>query len=75
MPIKSIEGLDKQGLNNYEAVIIAAQHARYLNTKRLQALERLEEDPSIDIDARKITAVALKDVLSGKVKFSRSDSM
>lgn len=75
MPIKSIEGLQKQGLNSYEAVIIAAQHARHLNTMRLQALERLEEDPSIDIDARKITAVALKDVLSGKVKFSRSDSM
>ncbi|MBD3331785.1 DNA-directed RNA polymerase subunit omega [candidate division GN15 bacterium] len=70
-----IEELEKIGLNNYEAVIVAAQHARYLNTKRLERLQMLEEDPSLDIDARKITAVALKDVLDGKVKFVRSDSM
>lgn len=75
MPIKSTQDLRKLGLNNYEAVIVASQHARFLNTERLAALERLEEDPSIDIDARKITAVALRDVLAGKVKFSRSDSM
>ncbi len=75
MPIKSTQELNKQGLNAYEAVIIAAQHARSLNSRRLRQLERLEEDPSIDIDARKITAVALKDVLAGRVKFSRPDSM
>lgn len=71
----SIESLEKLGLNRYEAVIIAAQHARFLNTKRLRQLELMEQDPSIDIDSRKITMKALKEVLEGKVKFERTDSM
>ena len=70
-----IEQLEKLSLNQYEAVIVASQHARRLNAKRLQQLEQMEEDPSIDIDSRKITAVALRDVLDGRVKFKRSDSM
>lgn len=70
-----IEELKKLNLNQYEAVIVASQHARRLNARRLQQLEQMEEDPSIDIDSRKITAVALRDVLDGKVKFKRSDSM
>ena len=71
----SIESLEKLGLNRYEAVIVASQHARFLNTKRLRQLELMEQDPSIDIDSRKITMKALKEVLDGKVKFERSDSM
>lgn len=70
-----LEELEKLGINTYEAVIIASQHSRGLNAKRLKQLEHLEEDPSIDLDTRKITAVALKDVLDGKVKFTRDDSM
>ena len=71
----SIESLEKQGLNRYEAVIVAAKHARFLNTKRLRQLELMEQDPSIDIDSRKITMKSLKEVLDGKVKFNRTDSM
>lgn len=71
----SAEDLMTVGLNRYEAVIVASQHARYLNTQRLLALDRLEEDPTVDIDSRKITMVALKDVLEGRVKFGRPDSM
>jgi len=71
----SIEALEKLGLNRYEAVIVASQHARFLNTKRLRQLELMEQDPTIDIDSRKITMKALKEVLEGKVKFERSDSM
>lgn len=71
----SIEALEKLGLNRYEAVIVASQHARFLNTKRLRQLELMEQDPSIDIDSRKITMKSLKEVLDGKVKFERSDSM
>ncbi len=70
-----IEELEKLGLNRYEAVIVAAQHARHLNTKRLKKLAQMEENPDVDIDPRKITMVALKDLLEGKVKFTRSDSM
>jgi DNA-directed RNA polymerase omega subunit len=75
MQLFSIEGLEKLGLNKYEAVIVAAQHARHLNTQRLKALEKLEEDPSVDIEGRKITMLALRDLLDGKVKFDRKDSM
>ena len=71
----STQELEKLGLNAYEAVIVAAQHARQLNADRLAALERMEEDPDIEIDARKITMVALRDVLSGKVKFERGGSI
>ena len=70
-----LEELAKMHLNRYEAVIVAAQHARHLNTQRLKKLEQMEEDPSVSIDSRKITMVALKDLLAGKVKFTRSDSM
>ncbi|MFH1686574.1 MAG: DNA-directed RNA polymerase subunit omega [bacterium] len=75
MAIFPIERITDQGLNKYEAVIVAAQHARQLNTRRLQALERLEEDPDIEVEPRKITMLALRDVLDGKVKFDRGDSM
>lgn len=70
-----VEDLTKIKLNRYEAVIVAAQHARGLNTRRLRALEMLEENPTVDIDARKITMVALKDLLEGRVKFTRPDSI
>ena len=75
MGIFSIEDLDKLHLNSYEAVIVASQHARRLNLKRLAQLERMEENPEIDIETRKITMLALKDVLDGKVKFTRVDSI
>ena len=70
-----IEDLAKLDLNTYEAVIIASQHSRSLNAKRLAKLEQMEEDPGVSIESRKITAVALQDVLDGKVKFRRTDSM
>ncbi len=70
-----LEELEKLNLNRYEAVIVAAQHARHLNAQRLRKLEQMEENPEVDIDSRKITMVALKDLLEGRVKFTRSDSM
>ncbi len=75
MPIHTVEGLLELELNLYEAVIVASQHARLLNSKRLAQLERMGEDPSVDLETRKITAVALQDVLDGKVKFKRPDTM
>ena len=75
MPIHTVVGLPELELNLYEAVIVASQHARILNSKRLAQLERMGEDPSVDLETRKITAVALQDVLDGKVKFKRPDTM
>lgn len=72
LPVDDVSAL---GLNRYEAVIVASQHARNLNNKRLRSLEKMEENPQVEIEVRKITMVALKDLLEGKVKFTRSDSM
>jgi len=66
-----IEEIEKMSLNRYEAVILASKHARKLNTKRLTLLEQMEENPEIDIDSRKITMVALADLVEGRVKFQR----
>jgi len=69
-----IEKLDQITENRYEAVLVAAKHARHLNAKRLAKLARLEEGSAdVDIEARKMTAVALREVLEGKVKFERAD--
>lgn len=72
LPVDEVVAL---GLNRYEAVIVASQHARNLNNKRLRSLEKMEENPAVEIEVRKITMVALKDLLEGRVKFTRSDSM
>jgi DNA-directed RNA polymerase omega subunit len=76
MPVyQPIERLDQITENRYEAVLVAAKHARHLNTKRLAKLARLEEGTvDVDIEARKMTAVALREVLEGKVKFERADT-
>ena len=75
MALVSIENLSKVTRNRYEAVIVAAQHARHLNSQRLAKLELLgDAEVEVDIEARKITMVALKDLLDGKVNFERSDT-
>lgn len=71
----NVENVDKVTRNRYEAVIVAAQHARHLNSLRLAKLKRLnEEDTGSDIESRKITMVALRNLVEGKVKFERKDS-
>ncbi len=71
----NVENVDKVTRNRYEAVIVAAQHARHLNALRLAKLKRLnEEDTGSDIESRKITMVALRNLVEGKVKFERKDT-
>ena len=74
MPYLPMDDVDKVTENRYEAVIVAAQHARRLNSLRLAKLEELEEDAEVDTEDRKITMVALKDLVDGKVNFARSDT-
>jgi len=76
MPYFPIDDLEKVTVNRYEAVIVAAQHARQINSKRLAKLNAAIEagaEVEFDMEARKITMVALKDVMDGKVKFNRTD--
>ncbi len=75
MQLTNIEDVDKMTSNRYEAVIVAAQHARHLNAQRLSKLAQAQEGGIADIEVRKITMVALRDLIEGKVKFERSDTM
>jgi DNA-directed RNA polymerase omega subunit len=74
MPIVPTDDFKKLSCNRYEAVIVAAQHARHLNMQRLASLEKMEEGGTVDIEARKITMVALKELLEGKIQFERPKS-
>jgi len=67
----SFEEVDKIAINRYEAVLIAAQRARQINSMRLAQLERMAED-DVTIDGRKVTTIALQDLATGKVKFRRN---
>lgn len=66
----SFEELDRIVENRYEAVLIASQRARQINSLRLAQLERMSEE-NITIDGRKVTTMALQDLSAGKVKFRR----
>ncbi len=70
MPKFSFEEIDKVTRNRYEAVLIASQRARQINSLRLAQLERMAEE-DVTIDGRKVTSLALMDVMEGKVKFRR----
>lgn len=77
MPYTPIDNLEKVTVNRYEAVIVAALRARQINTKRLIKLAAIVEaggEVEFDMDARKITMVALKELMDGKVKFDRADT-
>ncbi len=69
-----IDDLEKVTQDRYAAVIVASQHARHRNAVRLAKFQQLEEGMAeVDIEARKMTAVALRELMEGKVKFERSD--
>jgi len=67
----SFEDIDKISRNRYEAVLIAAQRARQINSMRLAQLERMGEE-EVSIDGRKVTSIALHDLAAGKIKFKRN---
>lgn len=64
--------VDKVTRNRYEAVLIAAKRARRINSHRLAQLERMVEE-EVNIDARKVTSIALKELSEGLVKFKRTN--
>jgi len=67
----TFEDVDKLTRNRYEAVLVAAQRARRINSMRLAQLERMAEE-DVTIDGRKVTSIAIQDLASGKVKFKSS---
>ena len=64
-----MDKLDDITLNHYEAVIAAAKRARMINTKRLAQLEMMTEDAEVDIDYRKVTSIALEQLLNDRIKY------
>ena len=64
-----MSNLDDITLNHYEAVLVASKRARLINVKRLQQLEMMNEDSEYNIDYRKVTTVALEDLLTAKIKY------
>jgi len=67
-----MEEIDKITKNRYEAVLIAAQRARQINSHRQAQLERMVEE-EVNIDTRKVTSIALQDLSEGTVKFKRNN--
>jgi DNA-directed RNA polymerase omega subunit len=67
-----LDELDKVTRNRYETVLIASQRARQINVIRLAKLEMLTRDNAdkIEIDGRKVTAIALEDFLAGKIRYN-----
>jgi len=68
----NFDEVDKLTRNRYEAVLIAAQRARHINSHRLLLLERMAEE-AVEIDGRKVTSIAMQDLSDGKVKFIRRE--
>ena len=68
-----IEPIDDHTRNRYEAVIVASRRARQINSHRLKLLEMMLEDSDVEIDGTKITTLALRDVMAGKVKYKTPD--
>lgn len=73
MSYTPITEVDKYTRNRYEAVIVTSRRARQINTHRLKLMEMLQENSDVEIDGTKITTLALRDVISGKVGFTRPD--
>jgi len=67
------EDLDKVTTNRYEAVIVTSRRARHLNSKRLATLARMENNPELELETRKITGIAMKDFVEGKVNYTKPD--
>ena len=67
----NFEEVDKITRNRYEAVLVAAQRARQINSLRLALLERMAEE-NVDIDGRKVTSIAMQDLSDGKINFKRT---
>jgi len=62
--------------NRYKSVLVASLRARQLNAIRLAKLEMLTKENAdrIEIDGRKVTALALKDCVEGKVRMKSENN-
>jgi DNA-directed RNA polymerase omega subunit len=69
----SLEDFRKFTTNRFEAIIVAAKHARKVNEILIQK-EEMAQGEEIKPRMEKIVTLALKEVLEGKIKFERPKS-
>ncbi len=70
MVMRSLEPLDRQAKNRYEAVLIAAARARQINNEKIAAEERGDEQ-AIEMKKIKVAPHALAELLDGEIEFER----
>ncbi len=57
--------------NEYEAVLLAAKLARKINARRVVQKENTPVEELGKLDQRKVTSIALDELISGRVKYER----
>jgi DNA-directed RNA polymerase subunit K/omega len=73
MYLDATEKFDKLYKNRYQAVILAAKHARRLNLERVRENPEGEPETTPEEKPLKVVTQALKDVLEKKVEFERTE--
>lgn len=68
--VEDVDEIEKVADNRYAAVLLAAKWSRKLNSER-KAKEELAEEPVPKPSEPKVTTLALKDLLEGKIKFEK----
>ncbi|MCP4632682.1 MAG: hypothetical protein GY855_07125 [candidate division Zixibacteria bacterium] len=73
MRLISSDDIKKVCSTNYEAVLIASQYARKLNSARIanEQVETMEDNEANEKPALKVTSQALYDLIDNKIKFSK----
>ncbi len=61
--------------NEYEAVLAAAKLARKINALRVAAKEQLPPEEFNKMDQRKVTTLALEDLIQGKARIERKEAV
>jgi len=70
MVLRSLDPLDKHTKTRYEAVLVAAARARQINSEKIAAEERGDEDAA-RLKKIKVTSFALNELLDGEIDFER----
>jgi len=65
----TMKKLDRMDVNSYEAVLIASKRSRNINSRRLAQLEMMTEETVHKIDYRKVTSIALEDLVEERIKY------
>jgi len=70
MVLRPLDSLDKMAKSRYEAVLIAAARARQINSEKVAAEERGDEQAA-KLKKIKVTSFALNELLNGEIEFER----